>query len=238
MQFSYSTYKIDYTIEEYPEKRYFFTLALINASLSKLEKNAVSFLHPDERKELNSYTYNMRRHSFLLGRCAAKIAFNSYNACQTLESSFQVRNTLMGSPYFLNKQNHLSLSHSGDYGLAMVGERDHSFAVDIEIKNSSNHLSKEAFEPDEQKWLQCFDWSQDEVMLGLWSIKEALVKLIQTGLTVSMVTLEVKEVTQENKNRLKVKFKHFHSITGWIIKKENYILSICLPSKINPCCWN
>jgi len=208
------------------------SLVLVNAQLSLLEMETASFLHCLEKKELDTYTHTARRHSFLLGRLASKKALNAFAQSGNPLNMFHVSNGCMGQPYFQDMSYHLSISHSGCYGAAMVGESGLAFGIDIESVENKFHVPDDIFEPSELSLEFPKSWEEAESKLALWSAKEALVKFLQIGFTTSMTMIEVSEVSSQTDRLIKIKFKHFHSVIGWILKRDDYFLAICLPSQL------
>ena len=64
----------------------------------------------------------------------------------------------------------------------------------------------------------------------LWCAKEALAKVIKTGMMLDFIFLEVEEIYEEN-NSLVTTFQHFGQYKAMCHVNANYAIAIVLPRK-------
>ncbi|MBY0273078.1 MAG: 4'-phosphopantetheinyl transferase superfamily protein [Alphaproteobacteria bacterium] len=224
--------KLEEGTEEW-EKFKLTSLVLIKGDLKTLEAESSSFLHWKEKEVLNSYVHEARRHSFLLGRYASKKAFFSFSKSHIPSNTLQVSNGFMGQPYFIDYPYHLSISHSEQFGAAMVGKYGFPFAIDIEVFNKSKSVFEDIFSFNELSLNFPKNWTEEDKKLALWSAKEALVKFLKIGFTTDMNILEILEVAQLENSLIRIKFKKFHALQTFVLKSEEYVFTICMPSKVS-----
>ncbi len=87
--------------------------------------------------------------------------------------------TDLGKPYLENYPDiHFSLSHSGHWAVCAVGNAP--LGVDVEQPRCTMEIGKRFFRPDELP-----ETEDKDFLLRLWTAKEAFLKAIGTGLTVS-----------------------------------------------------
>lgn len=121
-----------------------------------------------------------------------------------------------GKPYFSNyPQFHFSISHSGDYAVCAVSEKE--VGVDIqEIRPVKTDIAKRFFTEDEKAWI-----AQDaRHFFRIWSAKESYVKLtgrgMAEGLTTFTADMEAGRIRQEQTAYL----KEYEA-------PEHYVLTVC-----------
>lgn len=109
--------------------------------------------------------------------------------------------TALGKPYLENYPHiHFSLSHSGSWAVCAVG--DAPLGVDVEQPRCTMEIAKRFFRPDELP-----ETEDKDHLLRLWTAKEAFLKAIGTGLTVSPDSFRV--ILSQNEAVLEQNFSKF-----------------------------
>lgn len=88
---------------------------------------------------------------------------------------------------------HFNLSHAGDYAVLVVADRE--IGVDIEkLRNNRLSVAKRFFcEEEYNHIMQCSEEMRDACFLKYWTMKEAYVKRIGTGLSVPLNSFVVEQ---------------------------------------------
>jgi len=212
---------------------------------------------PDELKMLLAFKFSKRKTEWLGGRLAAKLAFKKKYPVNQLKSII-IKTKDNGAPYIdsisstLNGEGidkdvwkHLSISHSGNYAIA--GISIYPVGIDIEeILPRYPALYSIAFTEYEIKTINSLlSDKKDEYITRLWTAKEALLKLFQTGLNVDLNTIEIYvdgdgEANFKIKNNKESPFNlplikgenDLENISLFTIKKETYIISIAIQFRV------
>ncbi len=109
--------------------------------------------------------------------------------------------TALGKPYLENYPHiHFSLSHSGCWAVCAVG--DAPLGVDVELPRCTMEIGKRFFRPEELP-----ETEDKDHLLRLWTAKEAFLKAIGTGLTVSPDSFRV--ILSQNEAVLEQNFSKF-----------------------------
>jgi len=171
-------------------------IAVSNKQLSELLEEEKDFLHPEERQYLNSLPKGTRGHSFLLGRYTAKLAASAYTGVPV--SGLHIKPGVFQQPVLQgnNISNvQLSIAHSGEWSIAIVFPESHPMAADVEVIKTGNDLSKLIpLTPGENKMLYALPFGLDANMTLAWTIKEAMAKVIKTGLTASLEIFTISSI--------------------------------------------
>ena len=109
--------------------------------------------------------------------------------------------TALGKPYLENYPHiHFSLSHSGSWAVCAVG--DAPLGVDVELPRCTMEIGKRFFRPEELP-----ETEDKDHLLRLWTAKEAFLKAIGTGLTVSPDSFRV--ILSQNEAKIEQNFSKF-----------------------------
>jgi 4'-phosphopantetheinyl transferase len=120
-----------------------------------------------------------RQRSFLLGRAALRTLLADLTNTDPSRVALQVlsdgRVLAPETPY------HVSISHSGDRALAVVSRR--RIGVDIEqVTERPESLLRYVLHRDEVDHVERLPIPKDETLFLCWTIKEAVLKAVGTGL--------------------------------------------------------
>lgn len=148
---------------------------------------AEDFLTSYELKQYRQFTVEKRAKEWLAGRYAVKkLATDFFTFPMT---HMQIRNAKNGMPILqVEGGNHLTISitHSGEYAAAAIALADSLIGVDIEkVEERPESWAKEYF--TERELLV----NTPAFLTELWAKKEAILKLLQIGLTVPAKDIEI-----------------------------------------------
>ncbi|WP_010099271.1 4'-phosphopantetheinyl transferase superfamily protein [Ornithinibacillus scapharcae] len=194
--------------------------------------NAKNTLGQEEVLEYSSYQVEKRKSEFLFGRYAGKRASADLIGEPDLKK-IQITRGVFHQPvlmYEKNKDNiQVSITHTERIAAAISFPERHPFSVDLEYIKESNAEFLSSFIKDaETNLFHDFNESKIQTYTLIWSAKEALSKILKTGLTVSAFIYDLQRV-REHDGIYTSEFQHFsqYKVIGFRI--GNYICSICLP---------
>jgi len=194
-------------------------LAVSSLPLQALLQDSARFLHPEEHTALTGEAL----HHYLSGRLAAKLAASHFT--HTAPASIQVRAGVFGQPLlhcpgYSNVQ--LSIAHSGGSAMAVVFPEGHPMAVDIEDTRNARLL------PPLTSSEAALVATHPHGPLLLWTAREALSKVLKTGLTTDLEILGVASVSVAD-NFLIFTFAHFmqYKAISWVAGQM--VCSLLLP---------
>ena len=212
------------------------TLCLCKMNYADLlaEQSRKPFLHPDELGSFKRLPESPRRESYLMGRFCAKQAVMQRQQMRRptsiLVSPGVFHQPVLHSPGAGEVQ--LSLSHCKGLGAALLFDEAHPMGIDIEVPDATKiaviapHLS--AAETALIPHIHASDpaWAHT----WLWTAKEALGKVLRTGLTIAIPLLEVCRL-QRDGEILIAEFTHFPQYKVMSFTWEAAIVSIVLPRR-------
>lgn len=219
---------------KYSSKDTQVSICLVKSSLENLIYNTPSFLHKSEYLHFLQYEHAPRKHSFLLGRFAAKKALAQHFNNGIEEKEYNIENGIFGEPILENKRAHIAISHTKTYGVALVSDLYTPVGIDIEFIQSPLCESNFYTQREVSIFKTQARWENEkDIYYFIWSAKEALVKYLKIGFTISLDILEIKSVSY-NDGVFFILFNNFHALTVLMTKIKGLILSICLPNSLNP----
>lgn len=208
-------------------------ICLSSANFDELNAKAEIFLHPKERKHLESFVHVRRQESYLLGRYCAKQAIaaylNSDRFCNILIEGGVFQQPIVYHDACGNIQ--VSISHTEHLGGAFAFPEAHPMAIDVEAISWENWIAiKEETSACELKFASLFSACEIKFLTLLWTAKEALSKVLKCGLTIPLNLLEVAEIIPQGKFVF-VYFKNFFQYQAVSFEIGNAICSIVYPRK-------
>lgn len=192
---------------------------------------ALQYLHPQELNYYKTLIVEKRKKSYLLGRYSAKKAISA------LVGEENPQNTLIKQGFFnhpvvisINNQNvQVSISHCEDVGAAIAFPEALPMGIDIERVNPhiTNVLESQMTEK-EIELSKLFPYSYDTVLILLWTAKEALSKVLKTGMLTPSQIYEIKSLTVKH-SCIVSKFKNFTQYEGISFNLGCYVCTIIHP---------
>ena len=209
---------------------YPFSFFFEEGSLNKLEQN-LNLLHPEELSIYRNYQFEKRKQSYLLGRIATKKALMRHNST-FIPTDFYIKSGVFQQPIVCSTLNYnikVSIAHSNSIGLAIVFSEEHPAGVDIEkvdVKRLSTIQS--SLSSSECAILDSFSIPISVGYTLLWTVKEGLSKIIQTGLTLDFSIMSISDIEPHEDHYVSY-FEHFHQYKAYSFFHHEYICSIVFP---------
>lgn len=196
--------------------------------------------HFEERKRFEAYQFPVRRESYIMGRYAAKKAImKAVNDSAGILDKIWISEGIFHFPVVVNPniQNlKVSISHSGSYAAAIAFPEQHPMAIDIEMMDRFQDKEKtEAIRTQmtslDLSWLEAYPRQTNEILGLLWTAKEALSKVLMTGLMTSFALYEINNIAYLSGYFIS-SFTHFpqYKVVTFFIY-NSVICSIVIPSK-------
>lgn len=192
---------------------------------------AEHFLHPYEQGFLETFSFQRRQYSYMLGRYAAKIALSHYVGIGSLQE-ICITTGVFGQPIVRDIPNTgVTISHSGTWAAAIAFPEEHTMGVDIESYpgryetaiNSSMSMNELPI-ADELNSLH--SPVGDYV---IWTAREAMSKVLKSGLTIPLHILEVNSLSYDGKLYTS-SFTNLMQYKSISLEIEDNMLSIALPA--------
>ncbi|OAT84214.1 hypothetical protein A6P54_02650 [Bacillus sp. MKU004] len=209
----------------FPQKSQFdiFIASIPSVSSKEIASLLDYYLLPNELKRYYNYKLSKKRLEFLFGRILIKVILSEILNIEVKE--IVLDETKYGKPYLVNSENiNFNLSHSNNV-LALVVSKL-KVGIDIETLDQKVrfHEYKIALTKLEFEYLE--DLKNEEAkskFLTLWTKKEAFLKAIGKGLSVSPKSFQVPILETSQKNNW-----YFYSIIN-----SNFVISTVIKNKRN-----
>lgn len=229
-----SSFKVPLTLYREDKRSNVYLAYVSSQEFPFLFENLERILHPNELSYFKTLQFERRQLSYLIGRYAGKQALSlflnesDYTKIEIASGIFDqpvVRHLSVDTP-------ELSLSHCQDLAVAIAFPSGHPLAVDVE-KTDQNKIDviRSQLTSNEINLAQTSPLGEIIACTLIWTIKEALSKVLKCGLMIPFAILEIDQ-SVFNKNGTCISyFKNFgqYKSYSWVI--EDYVLSIILPQK-------
>ena len=173
-----------------------FVLHVDLAPDSRLEENALSILDETERRRYHRIQSGRARREFVLCRAALRVNLTERLGCTGRQLSFgclehgkpfaKVAGRPVGTAF--------NVSHSDPHGLIAIADNG-CVGVDLEMRSTQRDLEgigSFVYGPEEQRLLKkAKGWQKVHLFYRLWSLKEALIKALGTGFSLSPSEFEI-----------------------------------------------
>lgn len=186
-------------------------------------------LHPIEKLYYRQLKADKRRESYLMGRCAAKTAVSELTGMKALHG-ICIESGVFGFPVVNCKNVQVSISHCDEAAVAIAFPEHHPVGIDIEIVSRENMDTLEtALVEKEKVLLASKELSTASGYTAVWSAKEALSKILKTGLTLDFEILQVQSVEQEQ-GVLVFKYKYFYQYKALVFPHGRFVITCAVPA--------
>ncbi len=213
-------------------KAYKASVSLIKEEFIKIP-DALQLFHNSEKKYYENLKYDRRKLNYILGRFSAKLAVNTLLKKASL-NSINIGSGVFGFPIVkcLKAKNvQVSITHCGTIGMSVAFKESHPMGIDIEAISFDKEKAIQSQITDKEiALLQLLNMNDISGYTLLWCAKEALAKVIKTGMMLDFLFLEVEEIYKEN-NSLVATFYHFGQYKAMCHVNSNYAIAIVLPRK-------
>ena len=197
----------------------------------KETKTPFGQLHKEEKSKYERFPDEQRRASYLLGRLAAK------RAVQRLVGEVDPASICIGSGVFQfpvvkgeglsNVQ--VSISHCEGLGFCAAFPEAHPLGVDVEIMTPANaDIVSGQLSLSEKQLIRRKVPDLDYTVV--FSMKEALSKILRTGMMLDFQLLEIDTIAKEG-DYLCCTFRHFSQYKAYAFCQGNRVFSLALPGR-------
>jgi len=176
------------------------------------EERAFELLDEHERARWKRFVVRGARRRYALCRAALRINLCQRLGCTNDELTFGYREH--GKPFAMVNGTpaaaSFNVSHSGLHGLIGFAAGS-GFGVDLEVRRPDRDfdgIGSRVYGPREQRALADSGPGKAELFYRLWSLKEALIKALGTGFSLSPARFEVPPVMLEGQRSAIFRFPH------------------------------
>lgn len=196
-----------------------------------LAQHDAAFLHPNELSYFRALSFDRRRRSYLLGRCAAKQALMEH--CSLVSpTEVEIASGVFQHPVVrpgLNEPTGVSISHSERVACALAYHEMHPASIDVEDAAPDREaVMRTQILPRELERAATAWNGEPHHAAVIWTAKEALSKALRCGMTCPYELLAVTDL-QPGRLMLGGRFENFsqYSFQAWIM--GHTVLSIVFP---------
>lgn len=190
-------------------------------------------LHPEEKAIYDAFPSRRRKESFLLGRLSARQAvlgltgISNSHALWIDSGVFQF--PVVRGAGLQNIQ--VSISHCDAIGFSVAFPEAHPLGVDVEkIGGETADAVLSQLTGKEQMLMRACGQDHVAGYTAVFSMKEALSKILRTGMMLDFKFLEVEEI-KVLKDALTCTFTHFGQYKAFACFKEPHVFSMALPRR-------
>jgi 4'-phosphopantetheinyl transferase EntD len=216
-----------------PNETFKAGLCLCEFSMFTNCEEVAACLHPQEWKYYEKLRFEKRIKSYLMGRLTAKRAIAEYTGEKDL-TKILIQSGIFTQPIttYEEKQNiQVSISHSDDFGAAIAFPEAHPMGIDIErINIEQNEAIEREVTVSEIKIIKGLPFSYEIMLTLLWTAKEALSKVLKTGLMTPFKIYEVEKIENHQDSMLSF-YKNFAQYKTVSFLIGNNVCSIVYPMK-------
>jgi len=185
------------------------------------EERALALLDEHERARWNRFVVEDARRRFALCRAALRINLCDRLGCSNRELSFGYLEH--GKPFAIIdgvvSGTSFNVSHSGSHGLIGFAKRE-GLGVDLEVRapgRDFDGIGRFVYSPHERRALSAVAGSEKAgLFYRFWSLKEALIKALGTGFSLSPARFEVPRPMIEGERAAVFHFPHLPSDPFWL----------------------
>ena len=185
------------------------------------EARAYAVLDEDEQARWNRFVVKGARRQYALCRAALRINLCHRLGCSNRELSFGYLEH--GKPFAkvngVPSGSSFNVSHSGRHGLIGFASRD-GLGVDLEVRTPGRDfdgIGSRVYGPRERLALSAAAGRRKaDLFYRLWSLKEALIKALGTGFSLSPSRFEVPRPMIEGERSAVFRFPHLPSEPYWL----------------------
>jgi len=203
-------------------------LGITDIAYGILKEKENRILDQEERDHLKSINNDRQRAAYLRSRFVCKMSVANYIPIEDL-LSIKIRHGVFNQP-LLNVPISVSISHSKEYAACIVFPDELPMGLDLEmIHHDAEEMIGSQLTREEISFARLFPEETKYSYTRFWTAKEALSKVLKTGLTIPMQLLEIERV-ELGKGYDVSYFKNFiqyKSITYTLIDK---MISMALPA--------
>lgn len=183
------------------------------------EAASLAWLDAAEQRRLQRFQIQGPGRRFALCRAALRAVLAGRLACRNERIVFDIHDD-RGKPFAIvdgvPAPISFNISHSGDHGLIAVAPRGR-LGIDVEQRQPRRHMDlliDTVFTETERAVLTTAEGrDRTDLFLDFWTMKEALIKALGTGLSTDPATFEIPQVMQRGTKRGAFRFPDLPAVT-------------------------
>lgn len=185
------------------------------------EDKIISMLSSVELDRLFRIKNEHARRSFLVGRYAAKYAMDGLFPGRSVRDII-VTNGIFHEPVV--DLYDISISHTDKFGAAIVSRTKSYLGIDVEMNDAKHNQSIEMVLSEQEKEMLC---KKNLHIMG-WTVKEAISKVLRTGMTTDYKVYEINKIYEENDMYISF-YSHFTQYKAISILVKGIWITIAVP---------
>jgi phosphopantetheinyl transferase len=209
-------------------------IALFDHDVSGLLELAENILGPREVAYFSSIRFVRRQQSFLLGRYAAKLALRDLVEEPDLKA-IEITRGVFEQPIVHCTGRHgwcVTISHTESLTVALAFPSGHPMGVDTErIDSARTDTILSQLSDQEIRWVEAAGTNRLEIPTALWTAKEALSKVLHTGLMSPVQIYNLSEFRPIASGAWEGLFHNFGQYKANSWTGPTHALSIVLPKR-------
>jgi 4'-phosphopantetheinyl transferase len=199
-----------------------------------LVQRAHHFLGPTESAYFSNLQFIRRQRSYLLGRYAAKLALGKLSGEPNLQS-IEILRGVFDQPVVSHAGSTsfgVSMSHSATMAAALAFPTAHPMGIDIELIDPKHDQTlRSQLSAEEISWIRQADVSELELATALWTAKEALSKVLCSGLMSPIHIYNLSELRSIGHKFWEGSFQNFGQYRAVMWIEDSLGLSVVLPKR-------
>lgn len=213
-----------------------FLAILTESKYSEIVREHQSWFHSSEWLHVNTLKVEKRRKEFVLGRCACKLAASAY-LNEPFFSRLVINAGVFGQPilrFHSDRHPELSITHTDTIALAVASEPGCPIGVDIErLTDRDTRFLAEQVTQNDLRELAGLALDTKHAYLRVWTIKEALSKVLRCGITVPFALLELQSPSVMDANSFCCGYKNFPQYLCYSWSLGQYMIAIAAPRSVS-----
>ncbi|UPK72544.1 4'-phosphopantetheinyl transferase family protein [Chitinophaga filiformis] len=208
---------------------------ILHTALEQLMQQ-LHLLHPEERSYYETLKFDKRRESYLLGRISAKKAIGALSSFEDL-GKIAIEAGVFQFPvvkYAVTHNLQVCITHCDGLGIALSYPEVHPLGIDLErADKAGTGAIREQLTARELALADTLPLPADVAFTMLWTMKEALSKILRTGLTMDLKLLEIRSLEKEG-DVYTGHFSHLIQYKAISCHAGAHVCSVVVPGKTSP----
>jgi len=215
-----------------PEAIYNANLCLCSIPSVNNYAKLACYLHPEEQKYYSTLVFERRIRSYLFGRYVAKKAVADFSGEENL-NEICIQSGIFTQPVVVSGKGNVqvSISHCNNLAAALAFPEVHPLAIDIEQIDHDKHgaLQSQLSLAEQGLAKSCLP-SYENALTLLWTAKEALSKVLKTGLMTPFLLFEISKI-ERHEHYVECLYRNFAQYKSFSFFAGDCICSIVHPMK-------
>lgn len=219
------------------EEKFTAGICICHLPISSDYLGVLQHLHPQELSYYKTLTVEKRKKSYLLGRYSAKQAVSAFVGEENPQNIL-IKQGFFNHPIVISANNQnvqVSISHCEDMGATVAFPEAVPMGIDVEwVDPQKTNVLESQMTEKEKALIKSFPNSYNAMLVLLWTAKEALSKVLKTGLLTPFHIYEIDYLTA-NHSCIISNFRNFTQYKGISFNLGCYVCTIIHPKSIEIC---